>query len=61
MEVLKQIEEEKIEIEEYSDYIIAYKRFLKLPIEKLTDQYLFDAVRKYKQRSYGVLPAEWIG
>jgi hypothetical protein len=37
MEVLKQIEEEKIEIEEYSDYIKAYKRFLKLPIEKLTE------------------------
>jgi hypothetical protein len=37
MEVLKQIEEEKIGIEEYSDYIKAYKQFLKLLIEKLTE------------------------
>ena len=29
--------------------------------ENIGHQYLFDAVRKSMQRSYGVLPAEWIG
>ncbi len=29
--------------------------------ENIGYQYFFDAVRKSIQRSYGVLPAEWIG
>jgi len=40
-EVLKDIEDEKKEIEEYAEYVKAYKRFLKLAIDKLTeDDYL---------------------
>ena len=54
-EVLHDIENEKNEIEEYAEYIKAYKRFLKLPIEKLTEDDYF-ALMKFNMEDPKNIP-----